>query len=334
MPALNKDELLARVIEAASLSGARTFLRNAAHPFSVSLWTDEQTVNLKVHIWNLTSGGPAAVRPRDEFRIQLTGVGNALTVDPGLRNLLLGWSEDVGVFAAFDASRHSTFGASPSIQVSMTTLLQASEHGISFHTRNNQEVAICFSPDQLANYVFNLYDLHRVGEVPQWAEVLAQITEEDIPEVEGYEQIPEERREIIEQIHRWVRERGFRSRVLAAYRDRCAVCHMQLRLVEAAHIVPVKIPGSSDLTSNGISLCPSHHTAYDKGLVGIAPNYSVLVNQDKLDSLRQSGLHTGEEMILNHVGNTILVPNQIADRPTSENLRKGLEIRGWEEYAF
>ncbi len=100
MPALNKDDLLARVVDAASLSGARTFLRNATHPFSLSLWTDEQTTNLRVYIWNLTSGGPASVRPQDEFRIQLTGVGTALVFDTDLRTLLLGWSEEFGVFAS------------------------------------------------------------------------------------------------------------------------------------------------------------------------------------------------------------------------------------------
>lgn len=331
MPALDKDELLTRVIDAASLSGARTFLRNVVHPFSVSLWTDEQTTNLRVYIWNLTSGGPASVRPQDEYRIQLTGVGNALAFDTDLRTLLLGWSEEFGVFAAFDASRHSTFGSSPSIQVSMATLLQAQQHGLGFQTRMNEEIAICFAPDQFGNYVFNMHHLHRIGEEPQGVQVLAEMTEDDFPEVEGYEEIPEERRGVIEQIHRWVRQRGFRSRVLAAYHEQCAVCHMQLRLIEAAHIVPVKIPGSSDLTSNGVSLCPSHHSAYDKGLLGISPNFHVLVNQDRLESLRRAGMHAGEEMILDRVGSTIIVPDRAIDRPTAENLRRGLEIRGWEE---
>ncbi len=231
----------------------------------------------------------------------------------------------------YDASRHATFGASPSIQVSMATLLRAQQHGLGFQTRMNQEVAICFSPDQFANYVFNMHQLHRIGEEPQGTEVLDRLTEEIFPEVEGYKQIPEERREVMEQIHRWVRQRDFRSRILAAYGDRCAVCHMQLRLIEAAHIVPVKIPGSSDLTSNGVSLCPSHHSAYDKGLLGIAPNFHVLVNQDRLESLRRTGMHAGEQMILDRVGSTIIVPQRATDRPTAENLRRGLEIRGWEE---
>jgi putative restriction endonuclease len=96
--------------------------------------------------------------------------------------------------------------------------------------------------------------------------------------------------------------------------------------------VPVHIPGSSDLTNNGLALCPSHHAAYDIGLLGVAPNYHVSVNQAKLNDLRAQGFHGGEETILQMVCNTIIIPSQPADRPNPEYLQRGMQIRGWLGY--
>ena len=143
--------------------------------------------------------------------------------------------------------------------------------------------------------------------------------------------VDEPRREIIKTTRRWIRQRDFRGRILSAYRNQCAICRIQLNLVEAAHIVPVSTRGSSDFTNNGLCLCALHHAAYDNGLVGIAPDYRVLVNQEKLDNLRSVNLNGGEQMILENAGRTIIIPDAVADRPAKDNLRRGLSVRGWPE---
>ena len=51
-------------------------------------------------------------------------------------------------------------------------------------------------------------------------------------------------------------QRGFRERVLRAYREQCAFCRLRhLELLEAAHIIPNGEPDGEPIVKNGISLC-------------------------------------------------------------------------------
>jgi putative restriction endonuclease len=243
--------------------------------------------------------------------------------------MLLGWSEEVGVFVAFDVMKHRTFGRSVSIQVRSSTLQEAYQSGYGFQTRRNAEIVVAFTPDQVINYLLHQRDLHAFGEYPNDAIILSAARTIEPTEIEGFIQIPEDRQIAVTAVNRWVRERTFRDRVLSAYGHHCSVCHLQLQIVQAAHIVPVHIPGSSDTTSNGLALCPSHHAAYDGGLLGVAPNYHVVVSEAKLNHLRSQGLHGGEETVLERVCNTIRLPSRIADRPNPEYLQRGMQIRGW-----
>lgn len=274
------------------------------------------------------------VRLGREYRIQITGVTPPLLVTPGIQTLLLGWFEDIRVFTAFDVTRHLTFGSSPSIQVRENTLSEAGQYGYAFQTRGNREIVVAFAPDQLTNYVLRQRELHNFGRNPDQARVLSEARQVEPRSIEGFDSIPEDRQVVVAAINRWVRERTFRERVLTAYEHQCSVCHLQLQIVQAAHIVPVHIPGSNDLTSNGLALCPSHHLAYDTGLLGISPNYHVMINEAKLRELRTLGLHGGEDTILQRVCNTIVIPSQPSDRPTAEYLHRGLQIRGWAGSLF
>jgi putative restriction endonuclease len=76
---------------------------------------------------------------------------------------------------------------------------------------------------------------------------------------------------------------GFRYKVLKAYQESCAICHLQQpKLLEASHILPDKHPQGLPVVQNGISLCMIHHGAYDNNIVGISPDYSVELNQEIL----------------------------------------------------
>lgn len=66
------------------------------------------------------------------------------------------------------------------------------------------------------------------------------------------------------------RDRGFRLAVLPQYEHRCAACELRIQWgtlheAEAAHIVPVAEDGADDLR-NALSLCRTHHWAFDLGL--------------------------------------------------------------------
>ncbi|MCL4289614.1 MAG: HNH endonuclease [Thermoleophilia bacterium] len=76
----------------------------------------------------------------------------------------------------------------------------------------------------------------------------------------------------------------FRGLVLPAYHERCAVCRLrEVRLLDAAHIVPDADPAGSAAVTNGLSLCTIHHRAFDRNLVGITPDYEVRVARQLLE---------------------------------------------------
>jgi hypothetical protein len=98
----------------------------------------------------------------------------------------------------------------------------------------------------------------------------------------------------------WRRPRSplFTASVLEAYKSRCALCGMQMGIVEAAHLVPHALT-ADDSVANGIALCPNHHTAFDlASLIAIAPDRTVLVNETKLTYLAKHDLDGGRASLL------------------------------------
>ena len=76
-----------------------------------------------------------------------------------------------------------------------------------------------------------------------------------------------------------VRDAQFARDVVRAYAGLCALCGLDLGLVQGAHIYPASAPGSSDEIRNGVCLCNNHHAAFDRHLLWIDPdNRAVIVN--------------------------------------------------------
>lgn len=81
----------------------------------------------------------------------------------------------------------------------------------------------------------------------------------------------------------------FRKRVLDAYKERCSVCDLDIRLgdrllgVEAAHIRWHSHGGPDDVT-NGLALCLLHHKSLDSGALGLeerkGTGFRVLISHD------------------------------------------------------
>lgn len=79
-------------------------------------------------------------------------------------------------------------------------------------------------------------------------------------------------------------QRGFRERVLQAYRDCCALCRLRHKeLLDAAHIVPDADPAGVPSVRNGLALCKLHHAAFDGFLIGVRPDYRIEVRRDVLE---------------------------------------------------
>lgn len=83
-------------------------------------------------------------------------------------------------------------------------------------------------------------------------------------------------RKILQRVH----QPKFRAQVIMAYRTQCAVCRLQHSdLLDAAHIVPDHHERGVAAVPNGLSLCKIHHAAYDRNLIGISPDYQVVVEK-------------------------------------------------------
>ena len=78
------------------------------------------------------------------------------------------------------------------------------------------------------------------------------------------------------------RDKAFREIIVRSYDYTCAVCGMKFRwntLVEAtaAHIIPKHKNGTDD-PRNGLSLCRTHHWAFDEGIFSLSENYEILLS--------------------------------------------------------
>ncbi|HDN95336.1 MAG TPA: HNH endonuclease [Nitrospirae bacterium] len=79
-------------------------------------------------------------------------------------------------------------------------------------------------------------------------------------------------------------QRGFREKVLNAYKTQCSLCRLKhAELLDAAHIIPDNEPDSTPTVDNGIALCKLHHAAFDSFILGITPDYEIKIREDILN---------------------------------------------------
>ncbi len=237
-----------------------------------------------------------------------------------VRTMVLGYNEERDVFVAADTSlRHARFGDSSSIYTSEASLDEAQAHGISAHVSRRPEVLITVRTDMLVSYFAAGPAMHKVAATPEGIASIQSWASDDSAPAPPAGRAPR-RRERVE-VNRAIRSSSFRPRVVAAYGNACAICGLQLGLVEAAHIVPVTDILSDDDTDNGIALCSLHHRAYDVGLILIHPDYRVEVNEMRMRALTRSGLAANEEGFRSNLPQQIALPQNPAHYPSTENLR-------------
>lgn len=299
------------------------------HPFVIKIYRGDESYLLRIYIWNLTHGGGKA-RPADEYRIQITGASQ-FENHPPEKTLILGWWSEVGVFAGWDYAKHSgPLGSSPSFQVREENLRAALLNGFSPSEKGNGEIAIAFRPDFFVNYVQQLEQLHSFGTSRTDFQVLEQVAQHPLDlNAANIDQVSAQRQTTIIQLSKKLRDSSFKARVLTAYSNRCAFSGMQLKLVDAAHIVPVSSEISTDETANGIALSALYHRAYDRGLVTFNDQYQILVNEEKLKELRNLGYDGGEDRFRSSLRPIIDVPPAVSDRPNVHLIREANRLRGW-----
>ena len=273
------------------------------------------------------------MRNTNEFRIQVTGVPrNIFLFSPDSKTLILGWWPNHEILAGFDYRRHrSQLGSSPSFQVGRDALQDAVTNRVGTHRKSTGELVITFQPEFLGTYTQNLESLHDTGQVTEEVDLLNRIAaaSEGVAQDEITGHIGQPRRYAVTQTRRALRAIDFRARVLSAYEYRCAMCGVQLKLVEGAHILPVQQPDSTDHTSNGIALCALHHRAYDRSLVTFEANYEIRISEAVVSELREADLTDGLQGFREHLRDIIILPAEQRSRPNTKFVQLANRLRGW-----
>ncbi|MCY3796537.1 MAG: HNH endonuclease signature motif containing protein, partial [Chloroflexi bacterium] len=283
--------------------------------------------SLWVYCWNLTHGGRKSLP--DEYRIQMTTVESPLPMNPGGQTLLLGYEPEREVFAGFDLERHRIFtSGSPSVQVSISTLNDCLQDGLAFQTKSNNEVAIGVRSDHLLFYCEHARELHGLGAHSSYVETVERVVKtQDITDAD-IRDLPQQRRLIMRETARWSRSSTFTKQVLNAYDNRCAVTRRKLRLVDAAHILPVKAGDQSiDYIRNGIALSPTYHRAFDRGLIFLDESMVMRLNSSAADDLIRLGLDSGIDSFAAQLGK-IHLPYNPEQHPDPYFIRLANSYRG------
>jgi len=126
------------------------------------------------------------------------------------------------------------------------------------------------------------------------------------------------RRYLTTQVRQRMHQTAFRERVIEAYQSQCAFCQLRHReLLDAAHIIPDSEDAGEPVVTNGLALCKLHHAAFDKLLLGLTPDYEIVVREDVLAEEDGPMLQHGLKEL--HHGR-ILLPNRHVDWPDRDAL--------------
>lgn len=329
MPRLNPNDLTQAILDALAESGATAIVTSPVQqrPKRFVMQLGQNVSELWVYAWTLTHGGGAA-RPKSEYRIQLTGVTPPLSLNPAGPTILIGYEPGLQCFAGFDLRKHITFSTnSPSIQIPITALERALQDGFSFVTKGNEEIAIGFRADQFLAYALNAETLHAQGADDKTVELLTRAAALEPIALNDLQQVPQERQRVVSTISRLFRDADFRRKVTVAYDRRCAVTQMQLRLIDAAHILPVGAEGSTDEVGNGLCLSPTYHRAYDRSLIYLDEDLTIQINPQQETELVRMGLDGGLNDFKAYLGKRIHLPADRNQWPNAELIRKANEFR-------
>ncbi len=329
--AIMNIELISSIVNAVQEDRWNIEIKEIYSPnnFSAIIYNETKQVRLCIYIWHLIQNGGAARAP-DEYRIQITGASH-FEQHAGEKTVILGWWDSVGVFAGFDYTKHTgKLGFSPSMQIREESLRKALINGFSPCNKGNNEIAVAFRPDFFVNYIQCLDQLHSFGTSTKDFKVLEEVSDQPLElNTELIQQVSKKRQIAVIQLSKKLRDTSFKARVLNAYGNKCAFSGLQLKLVDAAHILPVSHDSSSDDTANGIALSALYHRAYDRGIVTFNEQYQTVVNTSEMQKLKEIGFDGGMAKFIKDLRPIINVPPAITDRPNINFIKEANLLRGW-----
>jgi len=293
---------------------------SGARPVTIAVANADGVREFRVFCWNITPGGQG--RSPDERRVQTTRPNDAPFLIPDdLQTLVLGYDEDHDLFAAWDVEKHPNPSSSASLQIPLgrATLEEGAATGFAARERQLEEgvveVVVVFRPELVADYL-DLLPAFSVSDPGEGIATAAAGRGEERP----LEELPGDihRRRAISEVSRAVRDARFRSGVLRAYGFQCAFCGLGAGLTHAAHIRSVQA-GGADQIRNGLAACPTHHAAFDLGILIVEDDFSIRLNDQRLDAVRAT--EDDRDGLQGALLPRLRLPEQEELRPAVDNLQ-------------
>ncbi|RBP64907.1 putative restriction endonuclease [Brevibacterium sanguinis] len=155
--------------------------------------------------------------------------------------------------------------------------------------------------------------------------VLATVDEEDLPDLSEYSALEVAARKYIHRLAKTrVHQPVFRSTVLMAYKNRCAVCNLaHPQLLDAAHIVDDRETNGIASVVNGLAMCKIHHAAFDRYFLGIRPDCVIEIRHDLLEEIDGPMLRHGLQEL--HGSSLMTIPRNKRERPRKDLLEEKYE---------
>ena len=183
-------------------------------------------------------------------------------------------------------------------------------------TRNEIENTILdtYFPNTRANFQFGIVYIYDVEN--KIKEQILNDTKEEYQTLMS--DLAEELTENEIEEERFIRGSIFKREIPKIYQNQCCISGMRIesttnaQMIDACHIVPFSI-SNDDTVSNGISLSPNLHRAYDRGLITINEDYIVRVSPVVKENNTPFS-------ISQFAGRRIILPEKDKDFPSPENL--------------
>ena len=265
----------------------------------------------------------------DEARIQIARTSNFLeALNSGKPNLILGYFADYNVFTAWNPFLfYDRINARQTVSKYTRFSIQeeAQKEGISCYKDNNGEVVITFRPEYIGLYLDNYKSMH-LSDKDALQELIKRSENIEETENETGEEFELDDNTFIITHKKFKRDPLFKKIINEIYDHRCALCGIQLELTEAAHIIPHSHESGTDDPTNGICMCPLHHTAYDKGLIYIDEQYNIKINEAKIEYLQKIRKDGGIRKFEKLQDEKLCLPSSYS--PSIDFLRLANQIRG------
>ena len=140
-----------------------------------------------------------------------------------------------------------------------------------------------------------------------------------IPEIRG----PTER---ITTAKQRIYQNFFRASVLSGFNRQCCICGLpHPEILIASHIIPWSVREDARVNpQNGLCLCASHDLAFERGLIGIGTDFSILL----CDRVKKSNDTASQFLFGAFEGKRILLPDRFTPREEFLSWRLEKFIKG------